>query len=119
MIVPPAGARILLATKPVDFRKGAHSLAALAAEVLGADPFSGAVLVFRSRRADRVKILVWDGSGLVLVWKQLEGGGAFRWPPVVDGVLRLTPVELAALFDGIDWRRVQTPREIPKPSAPA
>jgi transposase len=118
MIAPPAGARILLATRPVDFRKGAHSLAALAAEVLNADPFSGAVLVFRSRRADRVKLLVWDGSGLVLVWKQLEGG-AFRWPPVVDGVLRLTPVEFAALFDGIDWRRVQATREIPTPSVPA
>ena len=118
MIAPPAGSRILLASKPVDFRKGAHGLAALAAEMLGADPFSGAVLVFRSRRADRIKILVWDGSGLVLVWKQLEGG-AFRWPPIVDGVLRLTPVEFAALFDGIDWRRVQATREIPKPSAPA
>ena len=118
MITPPAGARVLLAAWPVDFRKGAHSLAALAAEALGEDPFSGAVLVFRSGRADRVKILVWDGSGLVLIWKQLEGG-AFRWPPVVDGVLRLTPVEFAALFDGIDWRRVQAVREIPTPSAPA
>ncbi len=118
MIAPPAGARILLATKPVDFRKGAHSLAALAAEALGADPFSGAVLVFRSRRADRIKVLVWDGSGLVLVWKQLEGG-AFRWPAVVDGVVRLTPVEFAALFDGVGWRRVQAVREIPTPSAPA
>lgn len=118
MITLPAGARILLATRPVDFRRGAHSLAALAAEVLSADPFSGAVLVFRSRRADRVKLLVWDGSGLVLVWKQLEGG-AFRWPPVVDGVLRLTAVEFAALFDGIDWRRVQSRREIPKPRVPA
>ena len=118
MIAPPAGARILLATKPVDFRKGAHSLAALAAEALGADPFSGAVLVFRSRRADRIEILLWDGSGLVLVWKQLEGG-AFRWPAVVDGVVRLTAVEFAALFDGIDWRRVQALREIPTPSAPA
>jgi len=118
VIALPAGARILLASKPVDFRKGAHSLAALAADVLGADPFSGAVLVFRSRRADRIKILVWDGSGLVLVWKQLEGG-AFRWPQIVDGMLRLTPVEFAALFDGIDWRRVQALREIPKPSTPA
>ena len=118
MIALPAGARLLLASKPVDFRKGAHSLAALAAEVLDADPFSGTVLVFRSRRADRIKVLVWDGSGLVLVWKQLEGG-AFRWPAIVDGVLRLTLVEFAALFDGIDWRRVQASREIPKPSAPA
>ena len=116
MIAPPAGARILLATKPVDFRKGAHSLAALAAEVLGADPFSGAVLVFRSRRADRVKILVWDGSGLVLVWKQLEGG-AFRWPPVMDGAMRLSAVEFAALFDGLDWTRVQAVRRIPTPTA--
>jgi transposase len=118
VITPPAGARVLLSARPVDFRKGAHSLAALAAEVLRENPFSGAVLVFRSRRADRVKILVWDGSGLVLVWKQLEGG-AFRWPPVVDGVVRLTAVEFAALFDGIDWRRVQATREIPTPAAPA
>jgi len=118
VITLPAGTRVLLASRPVDFRKGAHSLAALAAEVLGADPFSGAVLVFRSRRADRIKILVWDGSGLVLVWKQLEGG-AFRWPPVVDGVLRLTAVEFAALFDGIDWTRVQGTRRIPTPAVPA
>ena len=118
MITLPAGARILLATRPVDFRKGAHSLAALAAEILSEDPFSGVVLVFRSKCADRIKLVVWDGSGLVLVWKQLEGG-AFRWPPVVDGALRLTPVEFAALFDGIDWTRVQSAKRIPTPSVPA
>jgi transposase len=118
MIAPAAGARILLATKPVDFRQGAHSLAALAAEMLGADPFSGVALVLRSRRADRIRLLLWDGSGLVLIRKRLEGG-AFRWPPIVDGVLRLTAVEVAALFDGIDRRRAQTLREIPAPSAPA
>ena len=54
--------------------------------------------MFRSKRSDRVKILVWDTSGLVLIWKQLEGG-AFRRPPVVDGAVRLTAVEFAALFD--------------------
>jgi transposase len=46
-------------------------VAALAAEVLGEDPFSGVVLVFRAKRADRVKILLWDGSGFVLVWNHL------------------------------------------------
>ncbi len=76
MITPPAGARVLLATRPVDFRKGAHSLAAMAAEALGAALFSGAVLVFRAKRAERIKILAWDGSGLVLVWKQILWGGA-------------------------------------------
>ena len=118
MIALPAGARVLLATQPVDFRKGAHGLAALAAEVLGEDPFSGVVIVFRSKRADRIKILAWDTSGLVLVWKQLEGG-AFRWPPIVDGVMRLTPVEFVALFDGLDWRRMETPKRIPSTKAAA
>ena len=114
MISVPAGVRVLMATRPVDFRRGAHGLAALAAEVLGEDPFAGVVIVFRAKRADRVKILVWDGSGLVLIWKQLQQGG-FRWPPVMDGVMRLTSVEFAALFDGLDWTRVQAVRGILKP----
>jgi transposase len=76
------------------------------------------VLVFRSRQADRIKIVLWDGSGLVLVCKQLEGS-AFRWPAILDGVVRLTPLEFSALFDGIDWRRVGAVRETPTPSIPA
>jgi transposase len=62
MISVPAGARILLATRPVDFRKGAHGLAALAREVLAENPFSGAVIVWRCKRGDRVKIFVWGTS---------------------------------------------------------
>jgi transposase len=84
----------------------------------GESPFSGVVLVFRSKRGDRVKIVVWDTSGLVLIWKQLEGG-AFRWPPVMDGAMRLSPLEFAALFDGLDWTRVQSARRIPTPTAAA
>jgi transposase len=80
--------------------------------------YSGAIIVFRSKRADRIKILVWDGSGLVLVWKQLSDG-AFRWPPVVDGVMKLSALEFAALFDGLDWTRVQATKRIPTPSAAA
>ena len=118
MIPVPPGVRVLLATRPVDFRKGAHGLAALAAEALGQEPFSGAVIVFRAKRPDRVKILLWDGSGLVLVWKQLQQG-AFCWPPVMDGVMKLSAVEFAALFDGLDWTRVQPLRRIPQPTAAA
>jgi transposase len=84
MISIPAGARVLLATRPVDFRAGAHRLATLAQEMLGENPFSGAVTVYRAKRGDRVKILVWDTSGLVLIWKQLQQG-SFGWPPNVDG----------------------------------
>ena len=74
VIAAPAGVRVLVATKPVDFRRGADSLAALVREQLRHDPFSGTIFIFRSKRADRLKILAWDGSGLVLLWKRLEQG---------------------------------------------
>ena len=118
MINLAAGARVLLATQPIDFRKGAHSLAALAQEVLAEDPFSGVVIVYRAKRSDRLKILVWDTNGLVLVWKQLQQG-SFRWPPIMDGVMKLSPVEFAALFDGLDWTRVQTVKGILRPTVAA
>jgi transposase len=96
MIAVPAGVKVLVAAKPVDFRKGGDGLAALVREALGEDPFSGTIFIFRSKRADRVKIVAWDGTGLVLLWKRLEHG-AFRWPPISDGVMRLTASQLAAL----------------------
>ena len=98
MIAASAGVMVMVATKPVDFRKGADGLAALVREQLRHDPFSGTIFVFRSKRADRLKILVWDGSGLVMLWKRLEQN-AFRWPPISDGVMRLSTSQLAALVD--------------------
>jgi transposase len=115
VITIAAGVRVLVATKPVDFRKGGEGLAALVREALGEDPFSGTVFVFRCKRADRVKILAWDGSGLVLLWKRLEQG-AFRWPPICDGMMRLSASQLAALVDGLDWGRLQV-RDIAAPAA--
>ena len=107
--------RVLVATKPVDFRKGADGLAAVAKEALGQDPFSGTVIVFRARRADRIKIIVWDGTGLVMLWKALDQG-AFKWPPISDGVMRLSSAQLSALVEGLDWTRVYAPRRR-RPSA--
>ena len=74
MIAVPPGVRILLAAEPVDFRKGMDGLAALVQQALRADPFAGEVFIFRAKRADRVKLLVFDGTGLVLVTKRLEVG---------------------------------------------
>jgi transposase len=72
MIAASAGVKIMVATKPVDFRKGADGLAALVREQLRHDPFEGTIFVFRSKRADRLKILAWDGSGLVLLWNYVH-----------------------------------------------
>ena len=69
---------------------------------------------YETRCGDRAKILVWDGSGLVLFWERLEQG-AFRWPPITDGVMRLTSAQLAALVDGMDWSRLQA-RDVARPT---
>ena len=105
MIGPTGAVRVMVATKPVDFRKGAEGLAALVREEMGADPFCGAVYVFRAKRADRVKLIFWDGTGVCLFAKRLEDG-EFRWPNIQDGVMRLTAAQLSALLEGLDWRRV-------------
>ena len=109
MIAPDAHLKVYVATRPIDFRKGHDGLAAAVQEMIGEDPFSGAVFVFRSKRADRLKVLVWDRTGLVLIHKRLEGG-KFVWPQVRDGVMRMSPAQLSALFEGLDWRLVRPER---------
>ena len=116
MIGPTGAVRVMVATKPVDFRKGAEGLAALVRETMGADPFSGAVYVFRARRADRVKLVYWDGTGVCLFAKRLEDG-KFQWPTISDGVVRLSAAQLQALLEGLDWRRVHEAKAIATPSA--
>ena len=64
MIGPSGTVRLMVATKPVDFRKGVEGLAMLVREHMKADPFSGAVYVFRAKRADRIELIFWDGTGL-------------------------------------------------------
>lgn len=99
----------MLALKPVDFRKGMDGLAALVQEELKTDPFSGVIYVFRAKRADRLKLVFWDGTGLVLVSKRLDED-KFRWPQLADGVMRLSPAQFTALVEGLDWKRVHARR---------
>jgi transposase len=117
MIVPGQRLAIVIATQPVDFRCGHDALAAIVQTRLGLDPHSGLMVVFRSKRKDRAKILVWDGSGLVLVYKRLEAGG-FSWPRVQESVARISRAQFEALFDGLDWQRL-TVRRVVQPEAAA
>ena len=104
MMLPGTELQVLVAMRPVDFRRQADTLAAFVQETFGLNPFSGAVYVFRAKRADRVKLLWWDGTGICLLAKRLEGT-KFRWPPIEDGVMRLSPAQLAALLEGTEWAR--------------
>ena len=105
MIGPTHGVRIFVATKPIDFRKGHDGLAALVQSHLRQKPFDGSIYVFRSKRADRLKLLFWDGSGLVMAYKRLEQS-SFTWPNITDGIMRLDRPQFEALFAGLDWRRI-------------
>ena len=110
--------RVMMATRPVDFRKGAEGLAGLVREVMQADPFDGAIYVFRVRRADRVKMVFWDGTRVCLFSKRLEDG-QFRWPKIEDGMMRLSAGQLSVLLEGLDWRRVRQPKETSAPMLPS
>lgn len=106
MIAIPAGARIVVASEPLDFRKGMDGLAAAVQGHLARNPFGGDIFIFRSKRADRLKILFWDGSGLCLFHKRLEEG-RFVWPPIRSGTVTLTRAQLSMLLDGLDWSKVR------------
>ncbi|EEE35342.1 IS66 Orf2 family protein [Rhodobacteraceae bacterium KLH11] len=109
MISPAGNFKLYLASKPVDFRKGMDGLAAIVMKEFQLDPFSGAIFIFRSKRLDRMKLIVWDGTGLILVYKRLEGKG-FEWPRMQDGVISISKTQFEALFEGLDWRRVTSRR---------
>jgi transposase len=84
----------------IDFRKNITGLSALVEQALGLDPFARAVYVFRNRRADRIKLLMWERNGFWLLMKRLEAD-KFVWPRG-DAVLELTVEQLHWLLDGID-----------------
>ena len=77
--------RILVAVESVDFRKGIDSLAELCRQKLDADPFSGYLFVFRSRRATSIRVLVYDGQGFWLATKRLSQGRFRWWPQMREG----------------------------------
>jgi len=106
--------KVVVAAQPVDFRKSVHTLSALVSEALRANPYCGDVFVFRSKRSDRVKLLAWDGSGMVLVTKWLQQG-SFTWPPIRDGVVHVRATQLAMLLDGLDWTKV-SPKSVRQPA---
>ena len=105
MIVAGQRLPIVIATKPVDFRRGHDGLAATVQNELVLDPHSGLTVGFRSKRGARLKILVWDGLGTVLIYKRLEVS-SFVWPKIQDGIMHLTRAQYEALFEGLDWRRM-------------
>lgn len=102
------GPRIWLAVEATDMRCGFDRLAERVRAVIGQDPLSDSLFIFRSRRGDRLKILLWDRDGFVLWYKRLEAG-VFKLPRVKDGArsAELRASELAMILDGIDMTKLK------------
>src|SRR3989442_9170163 len=90
--------RVLVAVEAVDLRKGIDSLAQLCRDKLAADPFSGCLFVFRSRRLTSIKILVYDGQGFWLATKRLSKGRFRWWPESKDAAKPLRVHQAQVLF---------------------
>ena len=103
MIPVPSNVRVWLAVGKTDMRRGMTGLALQVQEGLKRDPHAGDLFVFRGRGGDLVKILWHDGVGMSLYAKRLEKG-RFIWPSPADGVIAISPAQLAYMLDGIDWR---------------
>ena len=101
-MLPVAGAtRVLVATTPVDLRGSFNRLYGLVIDHLKGDPLSGNLFLFANRRRNRIKILWWDGSGLIVAAKRLERG-RFTIPVSDTGQVSLRGEEFSALIHGLD-----------------
>lgn len=106
MLTLPASVRIYVAAEAVDLRRGFDGLAAATRSVIREDPLSGHLFVFTNRRRNRVKVLVWDRTGYLLLYKRLERG-TFHLamePAVGCRHVEIDAGELGLMLEGIDLR---------------
>lgn len=112
MLTVSGSARIYLAAGVTDMRNSFNGLYGLARGVLGADPLHGHLFLFCNRRRDRLKALLWDGSGLWVCAKRLEKG-TFAWPASSEGQIEpveLTRMQLNLLLEGLDLKQTRARR---------
>jgi len=100
---PPA--QVFLAVEPVDMRLGVDGLSLHVQECLAKRPCGGSAYAFRNKNGNRIKLLIWDGTGVWLCVRRLHKG-RFLWPSSQDQVFTLSEADWNWLISGIDWRRM-------------
>jgi transposase len=117
----PSSVRIFVAAEAVDLRRGFDGLAATTRSVIRESPESGHLFVFLNRRRNRIKLLVWDRTGYLIVYKRLERGTFTLTSSPAPGHrhVEMDAGELALLLEGVDLRgAVRRPWWRRLPSAP-
>jgi transposase len=109
MLALPSSVRIYVASEATDLRRGFDGLSALTRSMIGENPMSGHLFVFINRRRNRIKILVWDRTGYLLLYKRLERG-TFRIavePRAGKKHVEVDSGELSLMLEGMDLRNAQ------------
>jgi transposase len=126
MLNLPLPVRVYLCLASTDMRRSFDGLCRMVREFLGADPLSGDLFVFRSKRGDRVKLLYWLGDGLAIWYRRLEEG-TFVFPKSADATglswsrsvgeqgLEIRATDLALLLDGVDLASVKRQKRYQRP----
>ena len=101
----PTTNQVWLVVEPIDMRAGIDGLSQRIQNTLGCSPCDGSAYAFRNRRLTRLKLLVWDGTGVWLCQRRLHRGH-FIWPTSNATTVTLTPGQWAWLTAGVDWQRL-------------
>lgn len=126
MLSLPLPVRVYLCLEPTDMRRSFDGLCRMVREFVGADPLSGDLYVFRSKRGDRVKLLYWVGDGLAIWYRRLEEGtfvfpkaegSGLAWSQAVGKQgLEIRSADLAMLLDGVDLASVKRQNRYQRPT---
>jgi transposase len=103
--------QIWLVVEPVDMRAGIDGLSLRIQNALDRSPCDGSAYAFRNRRGTRLKLLIWDGTGVWLCQRRLHQGH-FIWPTATSTVIELTAQQWAWLITGVDWQRLTAPAPV-------
>jgi transposase len=100
------GTRVFMAVAPIDMRRSFDGLCAAVIETLQGNPLDGHLFLFRGKRSDRIKALIWDRNGLAIWYKRLEKG-KYKWPAREAASIEISEQELSLLLDGVDFTRIR------------
>ena len=102
---------VYIALGYTDLRRGIDGLAAIVQERFALDPFTNTLFLFCGRRKDRIKGLLWEGNGFLLLYKRLEAG-SFQWPRTGEEARQLTPQQYRWLMEGLSIDQPKAHRPI-------
>lgn len=103
----PDNIKIYIACRKTDMRKSIDGLSAIVSQNFKLDPFQNTLFLFCGGKRDRMKAILWEGDGFLLLYKRLEGG-SFQWPRTTEEVREITPQQYRWLIEGlsIDQKKV-------------